>query len=411
MTIATSSSQITVSCNGINTSFSFPFVGAATSDITVSSIASSGIITVLNSTQYTLALNAANPNQLWGTGGTVSFSSPPAAGTSLLIQRTVPYVQETSVQNQGNYYAQVTEQALDLLEMQIQQQVSRTTQFRGTWVTSTIYDIGDIVQDGANGANTLNYYICLIANTSGTWSTDLGNGDWGISAVANVPTTNAQITLSGAVTGTGRVAIPTTLAIQAPNSILANASATSAAPTTVSLSANNLIGVGAGNITAISIGNNLSITGSVLNAAAFSGGSGITIGMTSISSGNNGYVLYDNMGTLGQILPTGSGAAVLASSPFISNANLVTPTLGTPTSGNLSNCTNIPTSLMTALGVGSIIMAIKNTGNFSAGTSYAASAITPTTADGTGSNDTITGTWLALGSTTVRAPQLMQRIA
>ncbi len=400
MTISNSSSQITVACTG-QSSFAFNFVAAAAADVTVSSIASNGTATILNSTQYTLVLNAPAANQLWGVGGAVSFLTPPATGTSLLIQRTVPYTQNTSVQNQGNYFAQVTEEALDLLEMQIQQQVSRTTQYRGIWLTGIGYNVGDIVQDGANGANTKNYYICLNANTSGVWTTDLGNGDWGISALANVPSTNAPIVISGAVTGSGTVAIPTTFAVQGPNSVLANASATSAAPTAISLSSNNLFGMGStGNINAITLGANLSLAGTVLNAASFSGGSGITIGMTSISSGNNGYILYDNAGTLGQIVPTGSGAAVLANAAFISNATMVSPALGTPASGNLSNCTNIPSSLMTPLGVGSIITAQNGSGgSISAGGTTAASNLTPSRYHGAGfisSGDTISGTWQAL---------------
>ena len=44
---------------------------------------------------------------------------------------------------------------------------------------------------------------------------------------------------------------------------------------------------------------------------------------------------------------TGSGLAVFNTSP-----TLVTPILGTPTSGTLTNCTGLPTSGLTGLGVG-----------------------------------------------------------
>jgi hypothetical protein len=41
------------------------------------------------------------------------------------------------------------------------------------WVTSTTYSVGQYVQytDG-------NIYVCAIAHTSGTFATDLSNGDW-----------------------------------------------------------------------------------------------------------------------------------------------------------------------------------------------------------------------------------------
>jgi hypothetical protein len=45
------------------------------------------------------------------------------------------------------------------------------------------------------------------------------------------------------------------------------------------------------------------------------GGSAITVGSTTIGSGTNGYILYDNSGTLGDLATTGSGNVVLAGSP------------------------------------------------------------------------------------------------
>ena len=219
MTVSTQSSQITVATLSSVGPFTFSFIGVSSSDITVSAVASNGSITPLLSSQYSITLNAANPNSLWGVGGSVTLNSTPSY-PQLLIERILPLTQEVTTQNQGNYYAQVTEQALDILEMQIQQVSNRTTQFRGIWTTNTDYTVGDIVQDGANGADTLNYYICLIQNISGIWATDLASGYWGLSALAVVPTTNQPITLSGAVTGTGTTSITTTLAKEAANTVL-----------------------------------------------------------------------------------------------------------------------------------------------------------------------------------------------
>lgn len=50
--------------------------------------------------------------------------------------------------------------------------------WEGTWATSTAYSIRDVVVDGAAGASTDNLYICLVAHTSGTWSTDLAAAKW-----------------------------------------------------------------------------------------------------------------------------------------------------------------------------------------------------------------------------------------
>lgn len=124
MTISTSSSSIVIGGNGSATAFEFPFIADQASDIVVEYTDSSGNITTLNSSQYTLVINTPAVNQLWGIGGVVTYpisGSPIAAGTSLTISRVLPYTQEISIQNQGNFYPQVTEQALDILEMQIQQ--------------------------------------------------------------------------------------------------------------------------------------------------------------------------------------------------------------------------------------------------------------------------------------------------
>ena len=246
MTISTLNNSLIVAATGYTSTFAFNFVGNETSDIVASSIASNGVITAYPTTAYTTVINPATSNQLWGIGGSVTFTSAPSLGTSILIQRILPYTQETSVQNQGNYFAQVTEQALDVLCMEIQQLTTRTTQFRGVWATATSYAYGDIVQDGANGNGTGNYYICQIANTSGVWATDLANGDWAISVIAAVPTGN--VTLTGAVTGSSALGSPTatTLAQMAAKTVLGNSSATSGAA--VGLTAGYGIAYGAGTI-------------------------------------------------------------------------------------------------------------------------------------------------------------------
>lgn len=227
MTITTSQSTVLAAGNGVQTSFTFNFVGDSASVISVSFIDANNNVTPLPANQYTISLNAAPVNQIWGIGGTVVYplsGSPIATGTFLQIQRLVPYQQNISINNQGNFYPQVIEQAIDLLEMQIQQQVNRTTQFRGTWITNTSYSVGDIVADGIHGNNTGNYYICQIANTSGTWSTDLTAGDWTLSVAAFVPTT--PISLHGDVTGSGVTSIATTIANAAvTNAKLANMNA------------------------------------------------------------------------------------------------------------------------------------------------------------------------------------------
>lgn len=124
MTISNSNSSVTVAATGASYVYDFSFVGVSASNIVVVYTNTVGTETTLTSSQYTLVLNLPATNQLWGVGGNIVFPlSGPALsiGESLTITRVLPFTQETTVRNQGNYYATVTEEALDLLEMQIQQ--------------------------------------------------------------------------------------------------------------------------------------------------------------------------------------------------------------------------------------------------------------------------------------------------
>lgn len=139
------------------------------------------------------------------------------APTSLTIQRQVPLTQETEISNQGDFAPTVTEQALDTLCMELQQVSARTGQLRGTWITNTNYNYGDIVTDGINGNNTGNLYTCALSNTSGVWATDLANGDWSLA-----------LNIQGIINSLPQIA---------NNQVFGNISGMTATPTGVGLSA------------------------------------------------------------------------------------------------------------------------------------------------------------------------------
>lgn len=52
---------------------------------------------------------------------------------------------------------------------------------RGPWVTATVYALKDYVTNGGNG------YVCIIANTGGTFATDLAAGKWALVATQGNP--------------------------------------------------------------------------------------------------------------------------------------------------------------------------------------------------------------------------------
>lgn len=181
MTISTQASEATFLGNGSNTLFTFSFVADQASDIEVIYTNASGVVSLLNPSVYTLVINAPPLGGLWGIGGSVTYpisGTPIQSGTSLTIRRAVPLTQEVTISNQGPFYPQVVEQALDILELQIQQIADRTGKYRGVWQTNTQYYYGDTVQDGVNGNNTGSIYLCTITNLSGIWANDLAAGDW-----------------------------------------------------------------------------------------------------------------------------------------------------------------------------------------------------------------------------------------
>lgn len=204
MTVSTTQPAITVGGNNSQTVFQFPFIGVSASDIEVIFADTSGSTTTLPSTAYSVMLNAPITGQLWPQGGSVTYpltGSPIADGTKLTISRILPLTQLAEISNQGNQYPTVTEKALDILCMEIQQVSARTGQLRGTWVPDAFYNFGDIVQDGVNGSNSGNYYLAAIANESGVWATDLANGYWSLAIQATIP--EAPLPLSVANGGTG----------------------------------------------------------------------------------------------------------------------------------------------------------------------------------------------------------------
>ena len=245
MTIATTSNQTTIEGNASTTAFTFNFVYIAAAYIYAFYTDPSGNVKSLTQgVDYTLALNPPSGG-LWGIGGTVTYApggSPIPTGSSLTIYRSVPLTQLTSISNQGAFYPNAVEAAMDTLCTEIQQIAARTTAFRGTWVSGTVYSLGDIVVDGANGANTGNYYLCAVANTAGTWATDLAAGDWSlvinVAVIAAYATAAAGSATSAATSATAAASSASSASGSATSASASAASATASAATATTQAGN-----------------------------------------------------------------------------------------------------------------------------------------------------------------------------
>jgi len=120
--------------NGLTTVFAYNFYVPTAADMVVSITnqnVTPNVTTVLANTQYAVT-GIGNGNEFAGgagPGGTVTYGvgNPLPTGWTITIQRVVPYVQNTSFPNQGGFYPQVVEAALDYLTMQVQQIAAAAT--------------------------------------------------------------------------------------------------------------------------------------------------------------------------------------------------------------------------------------------------------------------------------------------
>lgn len=185
----------------------------------------------------------------------------------------------------------------------------------------------------------------------GTWATPAGGSlTVGTTSIASGVTTrvlfdNAGVLGEYVISGSGNVAMTTSPVFTTPNlgtpsaATLTNATGlpltsgvTGVLPLANGGTGSNLTDPGAdrilfwddsGNaVTWLTVGTNLSITGTTLNASG-GGGSDITVGSSVILGGNDTRVLYDNAGVVGEYVISGTGNVAMTTSP-----TFVTPTLG-----------------------------------------------------------------------------------
>ncbi len=112
----------------------------------------------------------------------------------------------------------------------------------------------------------------------------------------------------------------------------------------------------------------------------------ITIGVTTVASGTTGRVLYDNAGVLGELTITGSGSAVLATSPSIAS-----PTF----TGTVAGANTIPLSILAQSGANTML------GNWTGSTANVTANAMPSCPDSGGNHlNYVSGTGVTCGGST-----------
>lgn len=169
--------------------------------------------------------------------------------------------------------------------------------------------------------------ICAVA--TGTTTLNCTGLQVGSTAVL---TANQSITLSGDVSGSGATAITTTVAKVNGIAYSATAAVDTVPVTTTANTTSTYKAVA--NCTDTG-GNHLNYDTSTHAFSCGTSGSGsgnLTVGSSTISSGTNTRILYDNSGTLGEYTITGSGTVVaMGTSP-----SFTTPTLGAATATSIN---------------------------------------------------------------------------
>lgn len=131
--------------------------------------------------------------------------------------------------------------------------------------------------------------------------------------------TSGSTTLTPLTTASGTLTVPSatdTLVARATTDTLTNKSISGSSNTLTNIPNSALVNASTTvNGQACTLGASCTVT-----AAAAS----VTVGTTTIASGTNGYVLYNNAGTLGNLANTGSGNNVLATSPALTTPAITT---------------------------------------------------------------------------------------
>ncbi|MEM9107510.1 MAG: hypothetical protein AAGC96_17830 [Pseudomonadota bacterium] len=217
MTVSTTTNRVRASGDGSTTTFLFPYSFEAATHLEVIVTDAEGVETVqLLSTHYTVSGAGKD------SGGSVSFSLPPAAAETVTILRREPLTQETDANDVGSFRAQAFEAQFDRfarMAQRLEEAMGRALKFRRSSGNSDI-DFpepvagkaiawnGDgtaleTVTQAASGAETLpataSRYIrrndsgtAYVARTAAEVRVDIGLGQVDDTADADKPVSAAQ---------------------------------------------------------------------------------------------------------------------------------------------------------------------------------------------------------------------------
>lgn len=240
--------------NGVTTSFSFSFKVFTAADLQVVKTDLAGVESnLVLGTDYTVTLNA---NQNSNPGGSITATSAPASGIKITITSDLAYTQPVDLTNQGGFYPDVINAALDRATIQIQQlneQVGRSAKLPISNQTDADALSADIVRLAASANN-----IDIVANDKANVDAVAGNAtniNTVAGSIANVNAVGNNIANVNAVAGNATN-------INAVNANSANITAVAGNATNI-----NAVNANSANINTVA-GNNTNVTTVATNIAS-----------------------------------------------------------------------------------------------------------------------------------------------
>jgi hypothetical protein len=291
MTIVTTTNRVFYVGNGATTVWTYGFLIPDASEVVVQlTNTTTGVVTTLTALQYSIT-GIGNSS-----GGTVTYSPALATGNTITIQRVLPVTQQTSLSNQGGFYPNVVEAALDYLTMV-------TQQLNDAVARALVYS-----PNGLTTIDALNNRLTnLLPGTGTSDAVTLAQLQAQFAASGNVPLpTVGQVGYWLKATGTGLFgwSVLTVTASQISDSTSTGRSLLTAASL---LSAIDFFGTGEQTIASVAGTTDVFVTGVTSNNIAISG----TNTITSLGSGTAGMVRT--------IRATGAWT-------LTNNANIIVPT-------------------------------------------------------------------------------------
>ena len=180
MTVETNKDKVVLPGNGTATTFSFsPIVIFETTDVEVTITDANGIDTLLTEgaaeSNYSVVPASGSFPSLTGVTGSVTYPSTGAtrlqSGETITIRRVLPLLQLTDLENQGGYFADVQETALDKIVMQNIQQQEELNRAIKLSVSETTTPTFPPVAQRANKFAAFNATGDIIASSGGPDST------------------------------------------------------------------------------------------------------------------------------------------------------------------------------------------------------------------------------------------------